>query len=256
MGKWIGMVLKTPPAQSQPSYDFHEGQLQSLGAPQEEKWGLSEEQRQQVYGLVGRAEERAIYEADEAFPNFGEKHTEMVETLTAKYHEEVQQKYGLTEDQMTELFAEGFQKNWPTLRWQTETKHGKLGISYSNVMNKLDTYFMMESGAKIDGLENYVGTYKNAMLQVIGERDNLSEVSFTLIADQQASNNAEVAALLSQLLTNIFPQWQDNVTWVSNSVTQLTTSPDTGITKVLDNKTVTMTLSKELGMIITTVTSE
>ena len=76
------------------------------------------------------------------------------------------------------------------------------------------------------------------------------------IADQQTSKNVEVAALLSQLLTNISPQWHDNMEWVSNSATQLTASEAAGITKVLDNKTVTMTLSKELGMIVTTIISE
>lgn len=119
LGNRIAQIVKIP-SQSEPEYTFHEGQLRNIGKPQEEKWGISEEQRRYIYGLIGQAEMRAIEEADKAFPDFGEDHLDMVETLTKKYYEEIMQKYNLTEDQFSEIIPEGLEKNWPSFQWETE----------------------------------------------------------------------------------------------------------------------------------------
>lgn len=115
----IAEITKIP-SNSEPELKFHEGQLRNIGKPQEEKWGISEEQRRYVYGLIGQAEMRAIKEADKAFPDFGEGHMEMVDMLTKKYYEEIMQKYTLTEDQFFEIIPEGIEKNWPSFRWEAE----------------------------------------------------------------------------------------------------------------------------------------
>ena len=115
----IGAVSKTP-SQEHPQYEFHVGHIESIGKPLEEKWGISGEERKHIYGLLGQAEDRALQEANKAFPDFGEKHTDTFETLMAKYHEEIRQQYGLTEEQASELFAEGFKKNWPSLPWKRQ----------------------------------------------------------------------------------------------------------------------------------------
>ncbi len=86
----------------------------------EEKLGFSETQRKQIYQALAQSEDRAIVEADQKYPDFGDGHMTMVEMLTAKYREELKQQYELTEDQLFEITVEGHEKNWPSPQWELE----------------------------------------------------------------------------------------------------------------------------------------
>ena len=88
----------------------------------EKKFGLSDEERKRVYKELVASEDKAQAEADQIYPtdatrpgwreNIG-KNNQMRENLEDKYRARLAKKYGLSEKQISDIFNEGFKKNWP-----------------------------------------------------------------------------------------------------------------------------------------------
>lgn len=91
------------------------------------RWGKTELQRKQIYHELAEAESRAIRESEQHYPypdplapgyseqleqTQMEKRLELGDKLTQQYTTELQQKYGLTDDQLRELFIEAYEKRW------------------------------------------------------------------------------------------------------------------------------------------------
>jgi len=76
------------------------------------KFGLSEDQRQEVFGAIGEAELRASNEAETKYPNDLTKYAELQRELVTKYYQECKKKYSITTGQILEIVQEGMQKGW------------------------------------------------------------------------------------------------------------------------------------------------
>jgi hypothetical protein len=127
MAQWIGMLLKNVPDE-EPEIRMNDRQFAHLKAAPEEKFGLSEEKRKEIWDEIVKAEDRANKEAEERYPlpdpskpGYSQtkvrdiiiKQGELIETLTEKYMNEVTTKYGLTQEQLDAIVAEAFEKDWP-----------------------------------------------------------------------------------------------------------------------------------------------
>ncbi len=127
MGQWIAMLQKSYD-DVEPTISINERQIAQLGAKPEQKFGLSEAERQQIWNEIVKSEDRARREAEQEFPDLDpldpnysqslfmeqlEKQIELQWTLDEKYKNELAEKYGLTRDQLAEIAGEGLTKDWP-----------------------------------------------------------------------------------------------------------------------------------------------
>jgi len=127
MGQWIAMLQKSY-ADVEPTISINERQIAQLGAKPEQKFGLSEAERQQIWNEIVKSEDRARREAEQEFPDLDpldpnysqslfveqlEKQIELQRILDEKYKNELAEKYGLTRDQLVEIAGEGLTKDWP-----------------------------------------------------------------------------------------------------------------------------------------------
>jgi len=89
----------------------------------EEKFGLTEVERRQIFKEIVAAEDRARVEADEMYTvnimdsdykqeNL-EKNIDKNRELMTKYKTQVRVKYGITEDIETKIVVEAFEESWP-----------------------------------------------------------------------------------------------------------------------------------------------
>jgi hypothetical protein len=123
MGQWVGWINKSG-NQSQPSLSFDDRQINQLGKKTEEKLGLPEDKRKEIWQEAVRAEDRANGEAEQKYPEptaqnraaymaAFKKREKLAKELIAKYQNELAKKYGLTRKQLEEIKDEGLQKSWP-----------------------------------------------------------------------------------------------------------------------------------------------
>lgn len=123
MGQWIGWISKSG-GQIQPSLSFDDRQINQLGKKAEEKLGLSEDKRKEIWEEIVRAEDSANKDAEQKYPELNaqnsavymdafQKKEKLAKQLMDKYHNQVAKKYGLTRKQLNEIGNEGLQKSWP-----------------------------------------------------------------------------------------------------------------------------------------------
>lgn len=123
MGQWVGWMNKSG-SQSQPRLSFDDRQINQLGKKPEEKLGLPEDKRKEVWQEAVRAEDRANREAEQKYPEPSpqnrvaymaafKKRGKLAKELINKYQKELAKKYGLTGKQLEEIKDEGLQKSWP-----------------------------------------------------------------------------------------------------------------------------------------------
>lgn len=80
----------------------------------EDKFGLSQETRQDIYSKLVQAEPRARDDADKLFPpNINiEKNIDKNDELMKKYKKDIRKKYNISEDIEWEIIDEGMKKGW------------------------------------------------------------------------------------------------------------------------------------------------
>ena len=113
MAQWIGWVSKNG-GDTEPTFSFNEGQLDSINETPEMKFGLSEIARQQIWEDIVRVEDKAEKEALQQYPDmqpFNEFEKSENE-LVLKYKLELAEETGLTLEQLDEIAVEGLMKNW------------------------------------------------------------------------------------------------------------------------------------------------
>lgn len=134
MGLWIAMLQKNYD-DVEPTISINEQQIAQLDAKPEQKFGLSETERQQIWNEIVESEDKAFQEAKREFPDLDpldpdysqslfmeqlDKQIELQRTLDERYKNELAEKYGLTLDQLTEITVEGLTKDWPFPKLQSE----------------------------------------------------------------------------------------------------------------------------------------
>ena len=118
MGLWIGMIAKSFSDKGTPQVIINEDRLAALSLPPEERFGLSERVRKQVFLDIVRAEDRAARDAMARVPDSPnieqiKKQINLQRELEDKYRAMVAQEFGLTTDQLREIGIEGATKGWP-----------------------------------------------------------------------------------------------------------------------------------------------
>ena len=89
----------------------------------EEKFGFTEAERRQIFKAIVAAERKARVEAEQIYPILYpglkidkeriKKHYDKERELSEKYKAEVRAKYGIMEDEESQITAEAFQESWP-----------------------------------------------------------------------------------------------------------------------------------------------
>lgn len=118
-GMQIAMLEKNAVNDS-PLITINENQIAQLGAKSDEKFGLSEEQRKEIWKAYILAERQAREEADKKYPPEQvttkeelRRLSEYEANLKDKYLEDLAKKHGLTRDQLELISIEGLEKEWP-----------------------------------------------------------------------------------------------------------------------------------------------
>ena len=113
-GLWIGMLEMTPFKEHKPEITVNERRITALAQVPEERMGISERTRKQVYLDLGDAELKAIRIAMARFPDPPQykKQLEHERQLRDQFTVEILKKYGLPSEQHDEIMIEGFEKGW------------------------------------------------------------------------------------------------------------------------------------------------
>lgn len=101
MGQWIAMLFKKIGDSGEPEIRFNEYQMAQIGANPEEKFGLSEAQRKQIWSEIVKAEDRTT-----------------TGKLSEKDKTDLAKKFGLTLEQLDEIRIEGLTKDWPFPKYE------------------------------------------------------------------------------------------------------------------------------------------
>jgi hypothetical protein len=113
-GLWVGMLAKSYSDDGDPRVLVNEDRLAALSSVPEQRFGLSEAGRKQVFREVAGAEDRATQEAMARVPDSQIiKQIELERKLAKKYKAEVARRHGLTEDHLLKIIVEGVKKGWP-----------------------------------------------------------------------------------------------------------------------------------------------
>ena len=112
-GLWIGMLAKG--FSDKGVVLINEERLAALSQVPEERFGLSEQRRKQVFHEIAAAEDRATRDARARVPDSQfMKQIDLERELGENYKAKVAQQYGLTNDQLLKITFEGVKKGWPT----------------------------------------------------------------------------------------------------------------------------------------------
>lgn len=78
-----------------------------------ERFGLSLSERKQAFLDLVAAENRAMDEAMEKYPDDLDRQVEFQRSLMSEYKKTVREEYGLTEEQESQLVVEAMEQHWP-----------------------------------------------------------------------------------------------------------------------------------------------
>lgn len=104
-------------------------------AQSEEKFGLTEVERRQIFKAIVAAEDKAQAEADRKYPVSGrstwglskselrsqiDKNIDLMRHLEKQYKKELSKKYGLTQEQLKKISLEGVVERWPMSKFESK----------------------------------------------------------------------------------------------------------------------------------------
>jgi hypothetical protein len=112
MGQWIAMLSRIG-KNANPKIDVKDNLLAQQSLKPETKYGLSEEQRKDIFRRSVLIEDRAFADAEKRYPSDLTKQMELANELMDRYEQEFAKECGLTVEQLTEIAVEGLEKNWP-----------------------------------------------------------------------------------------------------------------------------------------------
>jgi hypothetical protein len=119
MGQWIGMISQNQ-GETNPKIKISEVQFNSLNEVDEEKWGLSQYQRLEVWNKLIHLEDKARIETDAKYPldkvgitetDF-DKNADLNEKIKKKYKTELAKEYGIDYSIVDSVGVEGIKKGW------------------------------------------------------------------------------------------------------------------------------------------------
>jgi hypothetical protein len=119
-GLWVAMLYTSDTSGPDPAIEISAERLTSAWAPPEERFGLSEAKRVEVFHAIVRADDRARADAHHLHANDPSREARSAQTMRAKYRGEVAREYGISMDQVYEIITESLNKGWPSPIEQTE----------------------------------------------------------------------------------------------------------------------------------------
>ncbi len=119
MGQWIGMISKSH-ADTQSRISISDIQMNSLNEIEENKWGLTYEQRQEIWNELIKSEDRAQKEAEEKYPldkqgltlDDMKKTGTLADELNDKYDKEIATEYKVEIGILDSVSLEGVLNGW------------------------------------------------------------------------------------------------------------------------------------------------
>lgn len=95
-----------------------------------------------------------------------------------------------------------------------------MGVTYAQATQGFDKLMTFKLLPLNDGRTRYQGKYSHAVVEIIGDKQNIEEASLTIGLSQKDQNVIAVTALTSQqFLKNIFPnKYQELFTWMTKSI--------------------------------------
>lgn len=119
MGQWVAMISKMY-NDTKPDFDISETQFKSLTATEQDKWGLTQKQRQEIWDKIIYAERNAQKEADKKHPldkpgitkTDMENNGKVMETLKEKNENDIAKEYGLDRTIIDSIGLEGVMSGW------------------------------------------------------------------------------------------------------------------------------------------------
>lgn len=127
MGQWLAMLSKVgdgAPIETKVRTE----RVESLRVAPEEKFGLTEGERKEIFKAIVLAEDKATADAERLYPlpdpskgGYSQeeaqkqflKQAEANNDLREKHTKEIADKFGLTSEQLRAISVESFEKNWP-----------------------------------------------------------------------------------------------------------------------------------------------
>jgi hypothetical protein len=110
-GLWLAMSQMSF-GETEQQITVRSEQIAQLGEKPQEKFGLSEKERQEVYKEMAQLDKRATDEAIERYPSDIHKQLELERRLQEKYERALAKRRRLTPDQLQSTLVEGAAKQW------------------------------------------------------------------------------------------------------------------------------------------------
>ncbi|MEX2528558.1 MAG: hypothetical protein WEA09_13060 [Gemmatimonadota bacterium] len=113
-GLWLGMLAFTPSDDGQPIVTVSDARSAAASREPEERYGLSEQERREIFREIAAAEDRAMQEAMERVPDSEVmRQIELERELGEQFKAELASRYGLTLDELRAISSEGVLAGWP-----------------------------------------------------------------------------------------------------------------------------------------------
>lgn len=110
---WMGAVMKGASDEA-PDIEIKPNLIKSYKEGPEEKFGFSEAKRKEIFRELVRAEDRALADAEDKYPDDFDQQTDYQRELEEKYTRQVREEYGITEAIADSITTEAiYEKEWP-----------------------------------------------------------------------------------------------------------------------------------------------
>ncbi len=118
-GQWIGMISKSFD-ETKPEISISKTQLKALYEVPEKKWGLTHEQRLEIWKKIILLERKAQKEADKKYPldhpgitkSDMNNNVNLMRELNEKYKNALAKEYGVKKEIIDSIGIEGIKKGW------------------------------------------------------------------------------------------------------------------------------------------------
>lgn len=128
----------------------------------------------------------------------------------------------------------------------------KTAMNNEQAIHELDDFFELEISPLRDGTPRLLGTGINGMsfIELIGDPNNLETATIFIeaSADDKAINTQNFL-LMSLFTENLLPEWQGSQKWLTNSIPQLLTLPESKVSTVVGNKAVNLTTLPQTAVV-------
>jgi hypothetical protein len=132
-----------------------------------------------------------------------------------------------------------------------DTANG-IGLTYDQITQNLSDDITMEKTADLHNQSHFMGQTddKLAMLEVIGDKNNVSEATLAIgLPDDSSEIVRRNSALLLRFMLNVAPDWDGASDWTIGAVKEATSSPGEAIYTDQGDKRIKMMFAKNIGML-------